>query len=264
MVGMAYGTTIRDWSLVKRSLKTEILSLLFCIFTGAVICGITGTTDLARNWPTAEMRTRGDLGNFYVGIPVAFFSGLGVAVGLLDDQTSSLVGVAISASLLPPAVNAGIMWVAYAFVNNGLLGGERRNFEIEYYRDAIESRNFTLIDPKLFEENGTNNDFEFVEAIREYIEIHRLTRSDFSEMGLMSLCLTLVNIVLIWISSMLMFRMKEVLPIEKKVFWEDLGIARKIYTQKAFMSNDNIDNNDSPVGTDSPGATESPAAASSS
>lgn len=47
--------------------------------------------------------------NFYVGIPVAFFSGLGVAVSLLDDQTNSLVGVAISASLLPPAVNSGIV-----------------------------------------------------------------------------------------------------------------------------------------------------------
>ena len=28
---------------------------------------------------------------------------------------------------------------------------------------------------------------------------------------------------------MLMFRLKEVLPIEKKIFWSDLGIARKIY-----------------------------------
>jgi len=50
-----------------------------------------------------------------VALPIAFFSGLGVAVSLLDDQTSSLVGVAISASLLPPAVNASILWIAYAF-----------------------------------------------------------------------------------------------------------------------------------------------------
>ena len=34
---------------------------------------------------------------------IAFFSGLGVALSVIDDQTSSLVGVAISASLLPPA-----------------------------------------------------------------------------------------------------------------------------------------------------------------
>ena len=38
-----------------------------------------------------------------LGIPIAFFSGLGVALSVIDEQTSSLVGVAISASLLPPA-----------------------------------------------------------------------------------------------------------------------------------------------------------------
>ena len=42
------------------------------------------------------------------GIPIAFFSGLGVALSVLDDQTSSLVGVAISASLLPPAGKCSI------------------------------------------------------------------------------------------------------------------------------------------------------------
>ena len=36
---------------------------------------------------------------------------MGVALSILGNNTSSLVGVAISASLLPPAVNAGICWV---------------------------------------------------------------------------------------------------------------------------------------------------------
>ena len=40
----------------------------------------------------------------------ASFSGMGVALSILGNNTSSLVGVAISASLLPPAVNAGICW----------------------------------------------------------------------------------------------------------------------------------------------------------
>ncbi len=38
--------------------------------------------------------------------------------------------------------------------------------------------------------------------------------------GVVSLLLTLANIILIWAASMFMFRMKEVLPIDKKVFWE--------------------------------------------
>ena len=47
--------------------------------------------------------SRGTPTNLYAGIAIAFFSGLGVALSVIDDQTSSLVGVAISASLLPPA-----------------------------------------------------------------------------------------------------------------------------------------------------------------
>ena len=37
---------------------------------------------------------------------IALPSGAGVALSLLGGNTGSLVGVAISASLLPPAVNA--------------------------------------------------------------------------------------------------------------------------------------------------------------
>ena len=54
-------------------------------------------------------------------ILVAFFSGLGVAVSLLDDQTNSLVGVAISASLLPPAVNSGIIMISWYYFDKDVL-----------------------------------------------------------------------------------------------------------------------------------------------
>ena len=57
----------------------------------------------------------------------AFFSGLGVALSILDDQTSSLVGVAISASLLPPAVNCGMLLIVSAL--EGGLSGSSWNFD---------------------------------------------------------------------------------------------------------------------------------------
>ena len=68
-----------------------------------------------------------------------------------------------------------------------------------------------------------------------------VTQEEFRECALLSLGLTLINILMIWISSMLMFRMKEVLPIEKKVFWSDLGIARKIYRGKALLAKQAFD-----------------------
>jgi uncharacterized membrane protein len=140
------------------------------------------------------MKNRGTWENFIVGLPVAFFSGIGVAVSILDDQTSSLVGVAISASLLPPAVNCGILFVAYIFVNHDIAASE---------------------------------------GYDEY--------SDFREAGLISLFLTLANIILIIVSSIMMFRMKEVLPIKKNVFWSDLGIARKVYSRRAIIRRYNDD-----------------------
>ena len=95
----------------------------------------------ATEWPTREMRSRGDLKYWchaalkgelralWVGVLVAVPSGAGVALSVLGGNAGSLVdilencvnhhkthystcqvGVAISASLLPPAVNAGFFW----------------------------------------------------------------------------------------------------------------------------------------------------------
>lgn len=48
-----------------------------------------------------------DVEGLRYGIVVAIPSGMGVALSLLDQNVGGLVGVAISASLLPPAVGAG-------------------------------------------------------------------------------------------------------------------------------------------------------------
>ena len=92
VIGLAYGSTICDWKLVWRSVKVEVVSILTCVVVGAIVGLTCGPTDLSHQWPTNEMESRGDMTNFFVALPIAFFSGLGVAVSLLDDQTSSLVG----------------------------------------------------------------------------------------------------------------------------------------------------------------------------
>lgn len=105
---------------------------------GFVIGSCTGWTDVATDWPTDQMTERGDIHNFYVSLPVAFFSGLGVAVSVLDQNVASLVGVAISASLLPPAVDAGILWIAYAFTKNGTLE-EQGIYTKDKYREMVSN-----------------------------------------------------------------------------------------------------------------------------
>ena len=119
---------------------------------------------------------------------------MGVALSVLDDHTSSLVGVAISASLLPPAVNSGILF-AMAFVAD---------------------------------ENWHDFHFENQDFFRSFTGFH-----NFSGMAFASFLLTIVNVIFVSIGAVLMFRIKEVLPIKKKVFWDDLKIARRIYQGRA-------------------------------
>jgi len=181
VTAIAYGMSIGDWKMVRIAFSTELLSLMVCIVIGIQIA-VCMEPFFADEWPSEEMKSRGTWKTFFAGIPIAFFSGLGVAVGLLDSQTNSLVGVAISASLLPPAVNMGMLFT------------------------------FILYDPE-------KNHIWWVPAK-------------------MSLFLTLMNIGVIIVASMIMFRLKETLPIEKSIFWTDLGVARKIYNNVAFAPDD--------------------------
>jgi uncharacterized membrane protein len=104
VTAIAYGISIGDYKMVRIGLITEVVSIIICIVIGLICAGAMLPFEVASDWPVEEMKSRGTMTSFWVGFPIAFFSGLGVAVGLLDDQTNSLVGVAISASLLPPAV----------------------------------------------------------------------------------------------------------------------------------------------------------------
>lgn len=281
---------------------------------------MTGPTSLSENWPTDEMNVRGTTENFYVALPIAFFSGLGVAVSLLDDQTSSLVGVAISASLLPPAVNAGLLWITYIFAEKNVVPPTQCQLNTtENFNATLENLNHTT-DNSVDDEiewiscakwfNNSDSDYnwtiwidadEFANATAERIHCldwfnvtdnedslfnsttmttaveadqggRRLFKrafrptsttggvgskrnvttpedlctveeidehkNEFYDNGAISLLLTLANIFLIWLSGMLMFRIKEILPVKKTVFWEDLGIARKVYTERAVLSSE--------------------------
>ena len=62
------------------------------------------------DWPTNEMSSRTETSGLIVGVAIAIPSGVGVALSVLGGNSGSMVGVAISASLLPPAVNTGLYW----------------------------------------------------------------------------------------------------------------------------------------------------------
>lgn len=221
------------------------------------------------------MYVRGTWQNVLVALPVAFFSGMGVAVSLLDEQTSSLVGVAISASLLPPAVNAGILWIAWAFQESGNLGTKDPLLPPTLGPPVVplpgtlppitdsptaapsffSTENVTDIPSFLLTENSTDFPTEMENATQvlgegdNEAEIRSNTlrttrttvtgesattrttgdakgssgfdsgededdvqyaRKDYAVGGLASLVLTIANIILIIVASVMMFRLKEV------------------------------------------------------
>ena len=55
----------------------------------------------------------------------------------------------------------------------------------------------------------------------------------YHNLGLISLSLTIANVIMVAAGACLMFRLKEVLPVTKKVFWNDLKVARRIYQGRA-------------------------------
>lgn len=203
VIGMSYGTIIGDKRLFKRSARNEVISIVICVCFGLLIGLCTFWTPMADEWPTHEMLSRGTRTTFLAGIPIAFFSGLGVALSVLDDSTSSLVGVAISASLLPPAVNCGMLFIVAWFK-----GEQWDDFSFKYEET-----------PVLYE---------------LFLDKYPVERNTFSQMAIMSLFLTVANVIMVAIGATLMFRAKEVLPVRKKVFWDDLKIARRVFQGRAL------------------------------
>ena len=140
-----FGWVLIDKKLMKLGIKVELCSLFICILIGFVIgtffCLIIAYDKLEgiQQFPTEEMIQRCERSNLVVGFLVAIPSGVAVALGVLGGNFGSLVGVAISASLLPPAVNAGILWFSALFIHLNL--GPQDNTNVEF-GNIVRSRAF--------------------------------------------------------------------------------------------------------------------------
>ncbi|KJE89698.1 hypothetical protein CAOG_01132 [Capsaspora owczarzaki ATCC 30864] len=110
ILAVTFGSVIRDRHLITTGVRSEVIGLSICLAMGFIMGTIWTNWGPQFSWPTSEMAARGDWTGMYIGICVAIASGFGVALSVLGNNTSSLVGVAISASLLPPAVNAGMLF----------------------------------------------------------------------------------------------------------------------------------------------------------
>ena len=121
MLAIAFGYVVRNNSLFVKGTMNEVIGIILSLSVGAVmaivllldpttIATITNDVGIGTTVTNITEITR-RAGFSPIDIGVAIFSGAAVAVSVTKGDMSSLVGVAISAALMPPAVNASMMVV---------------------------------------------------------------------------------------------------------------------------------------------------------
>jgi uncharacterized hydrophobic protein (TIGR00271 family) len=217
IMAFTFASVIRDVPLMKTGLKSEVIGLAICLFVGfAVGCLMEAgafegawSQQMVEQWPTKEMIGRGQWRSLIVGFMMAVPSGVGVALSVLAGNAGSLVGVAIAASLLPPAVNCGLFW-GLAFVIWLKDGAHHGTWGAACHTNLTLSKSVFNYKP-MYCKN----------IVYEY-----------SALGIMSFGLTVVNIIVIFVVAVLILKIKEVAPYTTREslrrFWkEDLAMTRQ-------------------------------------
>ncbi len=114
ILGVSLGTTLGINDLQKESLKTETIGIILAIIIGVLVTAFTPYTTV-----TDQIAVRAH--PMYTDILFAMVAGLAAALSIASVETMSLIGVAIAASILPPAINVGI---GLAFYVKGVPGSE--------------------------------------------------------------------------------------------------------------------------------------------
>eukprot|EP01083_Nonionella_stella_P014734 41322_1 len=170
VLAFTFGVTLRNRPMAKLGIRNEVFSLFICIIIGFVVGFFYALGTNNRNdWPTEEMASRGNPWALADGAFIAFASGIGVALSVIGDYLSTVIGVAISASLLPPAVNSGML------------------LSFTIYEKAY---------PQYI-----NEDYDDISTI---------------VMAIISLILTIENIIIIFLSARMMFWIKDIVTTQDR------------------------------------------------
>lgn len=166
IIGYTFGTVTRDIRLIVTALLTELIGVIIVFFCGVFVGIAMSAFSIGLGWPTDEMLSRGTWEAQLIGIAIAIPSGVGVALTITSGGVNPLVGVAISASILPPVTNSG-MNLAYALIGPLIHG------------DAVDHTHHYVIS------------------------------------GL-SMVLFLLNILCIYVTGLIVFKLKSVRPFRRK------------------------------------------------
>lgn len=141
LLACSFGLAVHDHDLFVIGVRNEALALLATILLGFLLGIIFGPFAPGLYWPTQEMAIRGVFAELLFGAIVAICGGIAVAISETNALVSSIVGIAIAAALLPPAVNTGLC-LAYANIGSQL--HPQHNVDVELFND-IAAGSFTLV-----------------------------------------------------------------------------------------------------------------------
>lgn len=109
ILALTFGYRIADYALAKVGIINEIIMAATAYGTGCIIGLVIGPVGPSLGWPTEEMLLRGSLNNYAISPLVSASAGAALGVSVTAGGVNGMIGVALSASLLPPIINSGIL-----------------------------------------------------------------------------------------------------------------------------------------------------------
>eukprot|EP01094_Clydonella_sp_ATCC50884_P020256 TRINITY_DN4171_c0_g1_i1.p1 TRINITY_DN4171_c0_g1~~TRINITY_DN4171_c0_g1_i1.p1 ORF type:complete len:351 (-),score=111.55 TRINITY_DN4171_c0_g1_i1:185-1237(-) len=124
MLAIILGVLVKDFSLVWVGFRNVVVLVFLSALIGAMVVIPLLPFDDYFIIPNKQMRIRSMWESLLLGSIVACASGISVALTLTSEAVSGIVGVALSSSVLPAAVNSGML-LSYAVFGPFILGRDK-------------------------------------------------------------------------------------------------------------------------------------------
>lgn len=193
-MAITFGAVIEDRSLLKLGVKSNIISLVICLLNGFTIGMIVFIWKTDWNpppngiWPTVEMQVRGTAHGIIYGAIVALACGGAIAVTLLNDNQAALVGVAVASTFLPPFINTGLLWALSMHLQFRGFGQDLKQYNF--------SGTSIYLKPAWAPQEGYSVVYSYDMRIENAL------------LGVVSMILTLVNIICMLLVAFLLLKVK--------------------------------------------------------
>lgn len=111
ILGATFGYRIADYAFARASLINECIMATTGFAIGLIFGLIFGPESRYFNWPTVDMELRGTVQNLIFTAISSSAAGAVLGVSITGGGINSMVGVALSASLLVPIIDAGMLCI---------------------------------------------------------------------------------------------------------------------------------------------------------